>query len=155
MSYAPVLVAPEPTLTPPRRSAPAGVHAVAVLQYLGGVAALAVGALFIHFCVVATRDNASASEEDFFAPETVAIAFGIMAGVATVCGLVGILLGRQIQVGRQWARVVVLMLCGVTIVSVAGSIALYQAWVWTAIFTVYPVIAIALLNTRSARAFFL
>ncbi|GAA1031949.1 hypothetical protein GCM10009557_28820 [Virgisporangium ochraceum] len=155
MSYAPVLIAPQFTVTPPRRSAPASVHGVAVLQYLGGVAMVAVGALFAYLCVVATRDNASASEEDFFAPETVAIAFGIVAGVATVCGLVGILLGRKVQVGRQWARVVVLMLSGMTIVSVAGSIALYQAWPWTAVFTLYPVIAIALLNTRSARAFFL
>jgi hypothetical protein len=137
---------------PPRRSAPMSVHAVAVLQYLGGVAALAIGALFAYLSVVAAGDTAT--EEDFFAPETVAIAFGITAGVATVCGLVGILLGRKVQVGRQWARVVLLMLCGATVVSIVGSIVLYQAGLWTAVGTVYPVIGIALLNTRSARAFF-
>jgi hypothetical protein len=115
------------------------------------VAALAVGALFAYLSVVAARDTAT--EEDFFAPETVAIAFGITAVVATVCGLVGILLGRKVQVGRPWARVVLLMLCGVTVVSIAGSIALYQAGLWTALGAVYPVIGIALLNTRSARTF--
>lgn len=147
-----VLLAPVPAFVPPRRSAPVGVHVVAVLQYLGSVAALAVGGLFAYLTVVIGLDPGT--PDDFIDPTVLAVAFGVLAGLLLVAGVVGIVLGRKVQVGRQWARVVLLMLCGLTVIVVAGSIVLHQAHWTCVVFTVYPTVCAVLLNTRTALAWF-
>lgn len=147
-----VALAPPMLVVAPRRTAPPSVHVIAVLQYLGGVAALAAGALFGYLAVVAGRDVQT--EDDFFDPTTIAIAFGILAGVLALSGLIAILLGRKVQRGRQWARVVVLMLSLISAISIVGCIVLYQAGVWTAIGVAYPALCAGLLNTRAARSWF-
>jgi hypothetical protein len=146
------VLAPPMLVVAPRRTAPPSVHVIAVLQYLGGLAALAAGALFGYLAVVAGRDVQT--EEDFFDPTTIAIAFWILCGVLAGSGLVAILLGRKVQRGRQWARVVVLILSLISVVSIVGCIVLYQAWAWTAIGVVHPALCAWLLNTRAARSWF-
>lgn len=153
MPYAPAFPAPVPVFTPPpRRSAPVIVHVIAVLQYLGSVAALGVGGLFAYLTVVVATDPST--PDDFIDPQTLAIAFGVLAGFFAVSGVLGIVLGRKLQRGRQWARVVLLMLSGLTVIVVAGSIVIYSAH-WThVVFTLYPALCVALLNTPATRAWF-
>jgi hypothetical protein len=69
-------------------------------------------------------------------------------------GVLSILLGRKMQIGRPWARVVALILSGLTVVVVTGSIVFHSAHPTHAVFTIYPVLCGALLNTRAARAWF-
>jgi hypothetical protein len=147
-----VVLAPPVLVIAPRRTAPPSVHVIAVLQYLGGLAALAAGALFGYLAVVAGRDVQT--EEDFFDPTTIAIAFWVMAGVFAGSGLIAVLLGRKVQRGRQWARVVVLILSLLSTVTIVGCVVLYQTWAWTAIGIAYPALCAVLLNTRAARSWF-
>jgi hypothetical protein len=147
-----VVLAPPMLVVAPRRTAPPSVHVIAVLQYLGGVASLAAGALFGYLAVVAGRDTRTG--EDFFDPTTIAIAFGVAAGVLAASGLIAILLGRTIQRGRQWARVVVLLLSLLSVVSIVGCFVLYQSGAWTVLGAAYPALCAGLLNTRAARSWF-
>lgn len=147
-----VVLAPPMLVVTPRRTAPPGVHVIAVLQYLGGLAALAAGTLFGYLAVVSARD--AQTENDFFDPTTVAIAFGVMAAVLAASGLIAILLGRTVQRGRQWARVVVLMLSLLSAISIVGCVVLYQTGIWTVIGVAYPALCAGLLNTPAARSWF-
>jgi hypothetical protein len=152
MTYAQVLTAPAPACPPPQRSAPPIVQVIAVLQYLGGVAALAVGGLFAYLTVVVANDTNA--PDDFVDPRMLAIAFGVLAGFSSVSGALGIFLGRMLQRGRQWARVVVLMLSGLTVVVVAGSVAVHSTHWTIGVFALHPALCVALLNLRTARAWF-
>jgi hypothetical protein len=128
------------------------VHVIAVLQYLGGVSALAFAALMGYLAVVADRD--AASDHDLFHPKTLAITFGITAGVAALSGLAAILLRRKLQRGRQWARVVVLMLSVLSVAAVVFSIVAEPTSLWRAAGAAYPALCLILLNVRAARSWF-
>jgi hypothetical protein len=136
-----------------RRSAPPSVHVVAVLQYLGG-ALLLVGAAAI---ALVTYGGNRYQWESNLPDVTRNLLTGTGIAVAAVLAFVGlftIVVGRRLQRGRQWARVlvIVLSLLGVAatlyngIVAVRDTNALYGL--------VFPVLYLLLLNTRAARSWF-
>jgi hypothetical protein len=122
-----------------RRSAPASVHLVAILQYLGGLALVVIAALML---LVAGGGRL----------RTGAIP---VAALLVFVGLVVIAIGRKLQRGRQWARVLVIVLSAL---SIAGT--LYDGLVATGTHTnalgglVFPVLYLVLLNTPAARSWF-
>jgi cytochrome c biogenesis protein CcdA len=152
IAYAPPVFAPPVPVPARRRSAPPSVHVIAVLQYLGGVSALAFAAVVGYIAVVAGSETPT--DQDLFHPRTVAVVLGIVAGVTGLCALAAILLGRKLQRGRQWARVVVLMLSVLSVAAVVVSLVAEPTTLWHAAGAVHPVLCLALLNTRAARSWF-
>jgi hypothetical protein len=134
-----------------RRSAPASVHVVAILQYLGGLLVLA-GAGVLAGLAAGVVSAPHDPNVDVMTPAGASRLFAVAAGFLAVCGLVAIVLGRKVQRGRSWARVVLIVL---NVISVLAT--LYQSF---AVFhdTRYlaglalPVLYLILLNTRAARA---
>lgn len=136
---------PEPT----RRSAPASVHVVAIMQYLGGIVLLVLG-------VIAAADSLGGGRYLDSTPITADVrGAGLSIGAVLVFGgLLALTIGRKIQRGRQWARVLVLVL---SVLSIVGT--LYTGLVRggnTNALTglVVPVIYVVLLNLTAARSWF-
>jgi len=140
---------------PVRRSAPASVHVVAILQYIGGVAAVA-GAVVLAILGEMARRQPSRPNIDVMTAEGVALLVWIIAGFFLVCGIIAIVLGRKLQRGRQWARVLLIVLNVLSILGIA-----YQS-VTNAITAdtrslaslIVPVLYLILLNTPAARSWF-
>jgi len=142
-----------------RRSAPPGVHVLAILQYLAGLVTLGVAALFAWAAIVVangTYEDISGTPiaDDLIDSEGAAVVLGVIAGVVALFGLITILLGRKLQRGRQWARVIVLMLSILSLASVAASVALTQQIDVSIASVAYPVLCLILLNTGAARSWF-
>jgi hypothetical protein len=135
-----------------RRSAPPSVHLIAILQYVGGFAAL-VAAVIAGYAAV-TVSQAAPTPYDVISPEGAARLFGLVAVIVAVVGLVAIVLGRKVQRGRQWARVLVLILSALSLVGVVASIAADQTVAPHLLGLVYPLLCVVLLNTRAARSWF-
>ena len=149
-AYAPPAYAYPP---PARRSAPPGVHVIAILHYLSGFGALVTAAIAGYFAYLASQQTPYPSQ-DIISPEGAARLFGLTAAVIAVVGLITILLGRKLQRGRQWARVLVLVLSALDLAS-----ALYAGFVHDTsprgiVAIVVPVLYLGLLNTPSARSWF-
>jgi hypothetical protein len=139
-----------PVAYPVRRSAPLSVHAVAVLQYLGGTLALGLAAFATYLAVLGVRQEPHPNS-DFIDPRVFAAMMAIAAGVFGLSGLVAFVLGRKFQRGREWARIVLIVL---NVVTVAGV--LYQGlsepqYVSYLVALVVPALYLVLLNTRAAR----
>jgi hypothetical protein len=156
-AYAP----PAPAYGPVgRRSAPPGVHVIAILQYLSGAVTLAAAALlaWVAFAVANgtyTADEAAPFNDDLFGSDAAAATFGVIAGVVALFGLIAIVLGRKLQRGRQWARVIVIMLSVLSLLGLAASVATTQTLTVADLASVaYPVLCLVLLNTRAARSWF-
>ena len=137
---------------PGRRSAPPSVHVIAILQYVGGFGALLIAVLVGYAAVTASQ--AAPTEYDIISPEGAGRLFGLVAAFIAVVGLVAILLGRKVQRGRQWARVLLLILSGLSVAGVVASIATEQMVSPYGFGLVYPVLCLLLLNTRAARSWF-
>ncbi|GIJ72294.1 hypothetical protein [Virgisporangium ochraceum] len=152
--------APAPAYPPAqRRSAPPGVHVLAILQYLSGAATLAIAAVLGWAAVVVgngTYDTAPSGPytDEILDNEGAAILFGVIAGVIAVFGLITIFLGRKLQRGRQWARVIVLMLSLLSLAGVVASVAINQRIDVSVAGVAYPVLCLVLLNTTAARNWF-
>ena len=154
-AYAP----PPPAYGHARRSAPPGVHVLAILQYLAGFLTLGVAALFAWAAVVLANGtyadvSGTPIADDLIDDDGAAMIFGVIAGVIAFFGLLTIFLGRKLQRGRQWARVVVLMLSMLSLVSVVTSLALRQQVDVSVASLAYPVLCLILLNTGAARSWF-
>lgn len=152
-----VAYAPQPAYGPPaRRTAPPGVHVLAILQYLAGLVTLGVAAL-VTWAAVAV---ANGTHTDLYGTpladdlKGAATVLGVIAGVTALFGLITIVLGRKLQRGRQWARVIVIMLSVLSLGSVAVSIALAQRVDISIAGLAYPVLCLILLNTGAARSWF-
>jgi hypothetical protein len=137
---------------PTRRSAPASVHLVAIMQYLGGLVLLVIGAVAAAFALGGGRylDTGAAS------PVAADLrGAGLATGAVFVFGgLLTMVIGRKVQRGRQWARVLVLLL---SVLSVAFT--LYSGLVLggdtNALFgLVVPVLYVVLLSMPAARSWF-
>ncbi|GAA3218286.1 hypothetical protein ACFO1B_28750 [Dactylosporangium siamense] len=137
-----------------RTTAPVSLHVVAIFQYLGGLVTLGIGALFglAAFDVVprwqSALDSASLGRSVDVTPIIVAI-----GAVFVVVGLIAIVLGRKVQRGRNWARVVLIILNTLSLVSVVWQV--YQTSLLTMstiVSAALPVLFLVLLNTRAARA---
>lgn len=129
-----------------RTTAPVSLHVVAVLQYLGGLAMLGVAALF---AVAASDVMAQFGSRSTAATPIIATVVAVFAAV----GLIAIVLGRKVQRGRNWARVVLILLNVLSLASVA-----WQAYS-TSLLTpstiasaAFPALFLLLLNTRAARS---
>jgi hypothetical protein len=144
---------------PGRRSAPPGVHVIAILQYLGGLLTLGVAALFTWAAIVfanGTYEDVSGTPfaDDLIDTEGAATIAAVIAGAVAVFGLITIVLGRKVQRGRQWARVIVIMLSVLSLLSIGASIALTQRIDVSIASVAYPVLCLILLNTAAARSWF-
>lgn len=144
---------------PGRRSAPPGVHVLAILQYLAGLVTLGVAALFTWAAVVVANGtyadlDGTPIAGDLINQEGAVTVLGVAAGVVALFGLLTIFLGRKLQRGRQWARVIVLMLSILSLVSLGLSIALTQQLDVSIASVAYPVLCLILLNTGAARSWF-
>jgi hypothetical protein len=136
-----------------RRSGPPSVHIVAIIQYLSGLAVIAIGGLF---ALVATGGSTRFTGQidgyynGSFAGNA-ATSFYIVAGVLGLIGLIAIWLGRKLQVGRNWARIVLVIL---NALSVAGTVydMVHGVRGGIVIGLVVPALCLILLNTRAARS---
>jgi hypothetical protein len=149
-AYAPAGYAYAP---PARRSAPPSVHVIALLQYLSGFGALVTAAIIGYFAYAASQETPHPSA-DIISPEGAMRLFGLAAAVIAVVGLITVFLGRKLQRGRQWARVLVLILNVLSIAGVVASIAILGAAQTWGVGAIYPVLCMVLLNTRAARSWF-
>jgi hypothetical protein len=129
-----------------RRSAPAPVHAVALLLYLGGLI------LFALAVVAATGGSLFDQGLD----QVPAVGGGLpLAAIYGFIGLFMLAIGRKVQRGRGWARVLVILL---SLVSVA--VTLYTGFRSpdgtsnVLLGLVFPVLYLILLFTPSARSWF-
>jgi len=134
-----------------RRSAPASVHVVAVLQYLGGLLVLGMAAVMALVGSGRLTGRYFDDIEVSGGPDAFKTALYVMAGMSAFIGLCAIVLGRKVQRGRNWARIILIVLC---VLSVCGT--LYQGLavegqprLLTGLFV--PVLYLILLNTRAAR----
>ena len=140
---------------PVRRSAPVSVHVVAILQYIGGAAAL-VGAVLSVILGEVVRRRPIDPNVDVVSAEGMALFMWIVAGFLAFCGIVAIVLGRKAQRGRQWARVVLIMLNVLSIFAVAYESVTdtFATGTRTLPSLIVPVLYLVLLNTRAARSWF-
>ncbi len=139
-------------LEPVRRSAPPSVHTVAIMQYLGGLALLLGGAAAMLFALGSGRylDQGQVS------PIAVDLRdMGLAVGAVLVFGgLLTIAIGRRLQRGRQWARVLVLVLSVLSIATTLYNGLVAQGDTNVLLGLVIPVLYVALLNTSAARSWF-
>jgi uncharacterized membrane protein len=133
----------------PRPSAPPSVHVVAILHYLGGLLQLAAAAGL----VALVAGGVLADRRTFVSPAHAEQFVYLGAAALGLFGLVTIMLGRKLQRGRQWARV--LMIVG-TLIGIAGGVAttVHSGDIRTASSLLFPVLYLLLLNTRAARSWF-
>jgi hypothetical protein len=156
----PAAYAPAPAYAPAaRRSAPPGVHVLAILQYLSGAVTLAAAAVMTWVAIVVgngTYETATTGPvtDEIIDNEAGAVIFGVVAGVLALVGLITVFLGRKLQRGRQWARVVVLMLSLLSLAAVVASVAVEQRIDVSVAGVAYPVLCLVLLNTGAARSWF-
>jgi hypothetical protein len=129
------------------------VHVIAILQYLSGFGALVAATIMGYFAYASSQETPHPSQ-DIISPEGAMRLFGLVAAVFAVVGLITIFLGRKLQRGRQWARVLVLMLNVLSIAGVVASIAIGGAAQTWGTGLIYPVLCLVLLNTRAARSWF-
>jgi hypothetical protein len=139
-----------PPAYPVRRSAPASVHLVAVMQYLGGALSWLAAAFATYLAVLSARQEPHPNT-DFIDPRFFAAMMAVAAGVCGLSGLVAFILGRKLQRGREWARIVLIVL---NVLSIAGVV--YESLAASGVPShlgalVVPVLYLLLLNTRAAR----
>jgi hypothetical protein len=129
-----------------RTSAPVSVHLAAFVLYLSGLLVL-VAAAAVFAVTRGAGPNGAVPAEVTRAGLPAAIALGLYA----LCWL---FVGRKVQRGRQWARVLVLTL---SVLSVAGGVleVLHSGASGLAVGQfVVPVLLVVLLNTTAARSWF-
>ncbi|GAA1500149.1 hypothetical protein GCM10009827_005050 [Dactylosporangium maewongense] len=133
-----------------RTTAPASLHVVAIFQYLGGLLMLGIAALFALAASEMTKQlGGRLGTYDASVTSAVAVVVAVFAGV----GLIAIILGRKVQRGRNWARILLTVLNVLSLASVA-----WQAYstslltVSTIVSAAFPALFLILLNTRAARS---
>lgn len=138
---------------PVRTTAPVSLHVVAIFQYLGGALLLGAAALMgLALFRLGPQWRLPAGAGAFTANDVTVVA-GIAAGTVALIGLIAIVLGRKVQRGRNWARIVLIGLNGL---SIAGGV--WQGYTTGAPYTAtlmsiaFPLLFVILLNTRAARS---
>jgi len=139
-----------------RVTAPASVHLVALCQYVAGLLVLlgAAGIVLLRY-----GHGRIIDENRIQVPPAVRerIADGqavtVMAAGLAVLALMWLIIARSLQRGQQWARMTVLTLAMLSI-----GATLYEAWRYqdeqVLLGLVLPLLYVALLCTRAARAWF-
>jgi len=152
----PVPFQPQPTWPaqapyPVRRSAPASVHLLAFVLYLGMLLfALAAGSVGVLTATGHLRADQLAS----YPTDEVTVLGIVVASVLGVVALIYLLLGRALQRGRQWARVLILVFAVLALLGSVADVLFIGEITYTATAVVGPVLTIVLLNTRAARSWF-
>ena len=141
---------------PVRRSAPASIHTVAIIQYIGGILAL-VGAALLALVAVGGASRYSADIEQYgdlsrTGLTTVATLFGVVAAFVAVVGLIAIWLGRKLQRGRNWARIILIILNVLSVAGTVYNVVTQQGANGYLTGLIIPVLCLILLNTRAARS---
>lgn len=143
-----------PAYQPTRRSAPPSVHTLAFLQYLGGLIQLAAAVAMValpstglltdgaRFDDVRIADGAVLSQVSYAA-----------AAVLAVGALISFTIGRKLQRGRQWARVLVIVLSILPVAAVTFQFTTTGDPA-SAAGLLGPALYLILLNTRAARSWF-
>ncbi|GAA2365116.1 hypothetical protein [Dactylosporangium salmoneum] len=139
---------------PVRSSAPISLHVVAIFQYLMGLAVLAGATLMaLALANVAPKWEFHTGNDVYTTrPEMLTTATYVVVGAVAAIGLAFIVLGRKVQRGRNWARVLLTVL---NAVSIAGGV--WQGYTSGAPYTAtlmsiaFPLLFVILLNTRAAR----
>jgi hypothetical protein len=139
---------------PVRSTAPISLHIVAIFQYLGGVLMLGAAALLALAAARVTPkwDLPAGNSVYTTRPETLTLATYVVIGTIALFGLIALVLGRKLQNGRNWVRVLLTLLNGL---SVAGGV--YQGYTagapyaTTLMSVAFPLLFVILLNTRAAR----
>jgi hypothetical protein len=142
---------------PARRGAPGSVLTVAVLQYLGGLLSLLTGVLVGLLALGATRINVAPDVTSQLPPGLASSIAGLglaVGGLVVLAGLVAIWFGRKLHRGRQWARILALVVSGLSIVGTLYNGLLGPGDVNVLTGLVVPVLYLVLLNTRAARSYF-
>jgi hypothetical protein len=135
----------------PRQSAPPSVHIVAIFHYLGGLLTLLAAAAF--GVAALTQGARIPTGQDLIRPEDARIVAAVLAGGLALVALIVLIFARKLQRGRQWARVLTLILCTLSIgTSVLAFVAQQDPTVFAG--AVFPALYILLLNTRAARSWF-
>jgi hypothetical protein len=136
------------------RSAPPSVHVVALLQYLGGLltllAAIAVAVLTVGGQAALDRRRVQIPAD---IQQGLTGAGFVIAGALAFVAVLWLVIARQLQTGRQWARITVLLL---SVLSIAATVydwyQLHDRELLPGL--VLPVLFLLLLNTRAARSWF-
>lgn len=136
-----------------RLSAPASVHVIAILQYLGGLLGLLVAAAV---AVSALAGRHYLDEQGLPADVRDAFAGGgiVVAGVIGFVALFAMVLGRRLQRGRNWARVLLLLLSTLNLATTLYAVFAQDLGSGGLVGIVVPVLYLVLLNTRAARSWF-
>lgn len=140
---------------PMRTTAPISLHVVAVFQYLGGLITLAIGAMFALAAADLFPRFEYASGIDTWTnrPATITPVVAVIVAVFAFVGLTAIVLGRKVQRGRNWARV---LLTALNVLSIAGTV--WQGYTTGDMYSstlaaiALPLLFVILLNTRAARS---
>ena len=140
---------------PARTTAPVSLHLVAVFQYLGGLLLLAFAAMLALAAIglfprmeMVTGDTTWTNR-----PGAITVVTAVVCTVIGTVGLAAIVLGRKVQRGRNWARIV---LTALNVLSIAG--AAWQAYAGgyplgsTLAAIAAPALFVLLLNTPAARS---
>jgi hypothetical protein len=132
---------------PVRTSAPLSVHLAAFTLYLCGLLVLLAAA-----AVFAVTQGAAGTADGL--PEPV-IRAGLPAAIGLgLYALCWLLVGRKVQRGRQWARVLVLVLTVLSLVAGVLEVLRTGPSGLAAGQFVLPVLMVVLLNTTAARSWF-
>ncbi|WP_432840817.1 hypothetical protein [Dactylosporangium sp. CA-092794] len=140
---------------PVRTTAPISLHIVAIFQYLGGVLMLGVAALLaLALADIAPRWDLHAGNDMFTTrPQAVTTATYVVVGTVALFGIIAIALGRKLQRGRNWARLLLTLL---NTLSVAGGVwqgyTIGAPYAQTLLSIAFPLLFVILLNTRAARS---
>ena len=132
-----------------RVTAPASVHLVALCQYVAGLLVL-LGAAGHGRIIDENRIQVPPAVRERIADGQ---AVTVMAVGLAVLALMWLIIARSLQRGQQWARMTVLTLAMLSI-----GATLYEAWRYqdeqVLLGLVLPLLYVALLCTRAARAWF-
>jgi hypothetical protein len=131
---------------------PAGVQVIALVQYLGGLLVIAAAAVAMLIARGVTR---YAAVERIPGPVREGVAGGglVIPITLAVLGLFWFVIAHNLEHGRQWARMTMVML------SVLGAAGVgYDAWrsrhAEVLLGLALPLVYLTLLNTRAARTWF-
>lgn len=140
---------------PMRTTAPISLHVVAIFQYLAGLATLAVGAMLALAAVdvIPQLEYHTGASTFTNRPADVTPIVAVICAVFAFIGLTAIVLGRKVQRGRNWARIV---LTALNLLSIAGTLwqgyTLGSSYGETLVALALPALFVLLLNTRAARS---
>lgn len=137
---------------PAHRSAPVSVHFIAILYYLGGAIYLLAAAGAGLIAASGRLDQLDTSRVQISQDERV-VATVTAVAVLAVLGLITIWFGRRLQLGRQWARVLLMTLLVLSVAAIAAATWMAQDPT-VLIALVQPAFYLMLLNTRAARSWF-